>query len=71
MPQGTFLSKEHHFLKCYPTTKPQDRAVIIHLHLKQGKTKPEDRAVIIHLHLKQGKNKTEICAETGYGDKAV
>ena len=32
--------------------------------------KPEDRAVIIHLPFK-GKNKTDICAETGYGEKAV
>ena len=33
--------------------------------------KPEDRAVIVHLHFKQGKTKTEICRETGYGEKAV
>ena len=33
--------------------------------------KPEDRADIIHLHFKQGKTKIEICAETGYGEKAV
>ena len=33
--------------------------------------KPEDRAVIIHLHFLQGNTKTEICAETGYGEKAV
>ena len=34
-------------------------------------SKPEDGALIIHLHFKHGKTKTEICAETGYGEKTV
>ena len=34
-------------------------------------SKPEDGALIIHLHVKQGKTKTEICVETGYGEKTV